>query len=131
MWQIIKDVVTDDAFFFTLMVVLVGAASFGLGRHTGLEGGMVQRLHTDTSGMAAVEEGRRAATPPVISGSQEPTAPATTSLQLVASRNGTKYHYLWCASAGRINEENKVYFDSFAAARAAGYTPAANCDGLE
>jgi methylphosphotriester-DNA--protein-cysteine methyltransferase len=49
----------------------------------------------------------------------------------VASKNGTKYHYPWCSGAKRIKDENKVWFDTVEQARAAGYTPAANCPGLE
>ena len=49
----------------------------------------------------------------------------------VASKNGSKYHYPWCSGAKRMKEENKVWFDSAEEALAAGYTPAANCPGLE
>lgn len=49
----------------------------------------------------------------------------------VASKNGTKYHYPWCSGAKRMKEENKIWFDTVEEALAAGYTPAANCPGLE
>lgn len=49
----------------------------------------------------------------------------------VASKNGTKYHYPWCAGAQSIKEENKIYFSSEEEARKAGYTPASNCKGLK
>lgn len=52
-------------------------------------------------------------------------------LKVVASKSGTKYHLLTCPGAQQIKEENKLYFDSPALARAAGYTPASNCPGLE
>ena len=48
----------------------------------------------------------------------------------VASKKGTKYYLPTCSGAKRINEENKVWFSTVAAAEAAGYTPAANCKGL-
>lgn len=48
----------------------------------------------------------------------------------VASKNGTKYYLPSCGGAGRIKEENKVWFASKADAEASGYTPAANCPGL-
>lgn len=50
---------------------------------------------------------------------------------VVASRNGTKYHYPWCSGAKRMKEENKVWFDSITSARAVGLSPAANCKGLK
>lgn len=50
---------------------------------------------------------------------------------IVASRNGSKYHRTDCSGAKQIKDENKVYFNTVEAARAAGYSPAANCPGLE
>mgnify|MGYP002626761537 CR=1 FL=1 len=50
---------------------------------------------------------------------------------VVASVRGTKYHYPWCSGAQSMNEMNKIEFDSIQEARAAGYTPAANCEGLK
>jgi len=54
----------------------------------------------------------------------------TPSGTLVASKNGTVYHFPWCSGAQRINEENKIWFTSQEEAQAAGYRPAANCKGL-
>lgn len=50
--------------------------------------------------------------------------------QVVASKSGTKYYLPSCSGASRIAEANKVWFASVAAARSAGYAPAANCPGL-
>lgn len=50
---------------------------------------------------------------------------------VVASKNGTKYHFPWCSGALRMQENNKVYFNSIEEARSAGYLPASNCSGLE
>lgn len=50
---------------------------------------------------------------------------------VVASKNGTKYHYPWCSGASTIKEENKVTFGSIEEARKAGYLPASNCKGLK
>lgn len=50
---------------------------------------------------------------------------------VVASKNGTKYHYPWCPGALRIKEENKITFQTIEEAKTAGYEPAANCPGLE
>lgn len=48
----------------------------------------------------------------------------------VASKNGAKYYYPWCSGAGRIKEENKIWFSSANEAQQAGFAPAANCKGL-
>jgi hypothetical protein len=92
------------------IVILLGLASFGLGR------------------LSALEEAK-----PVVSVGQAPS----TSLRgiaagglIVASRSGSAYHYPWCAGASAIKEGNKVWFKDEVAARAAGYKPAKNCKGL-
>ncbi|TSC85908.1 MAG: hypothetical protein G01um10148_816 [Parcubacteria group bacterium Gr01-1014_8] len=95
-----------------VIVILVGIASFGLGRLSTLEG--------STS---------------AVSVSSIPMQAASASLAVgglvVASRTGTAYHYPWCAGATTIKESNKVWFKDEEAARKAGYTPAKNCRGLK
>lgn len=49
---------------------------------------------------------------------------------VVASKNGMKYYAPDCPGVNRISIDNKVWFASADAARAQGYTPASNCDGL-
>lgn len=50
--------------------------------------------------------------------------------EVVASKQGSKYHLPTCSGAKRIKPENLVTYESVAAAQAAGLTPAANCPGL-
>jgi hypothetical protein len=52
----------------------------------------------------------------------------TDAVKVVASSGGTKYHKLDCPGANNIKEDNKIYFNSIEQAKAAGYTPAANCE---
>jgi hypothetical protein len=59
------------------------------------------------------------------------TAAERSGEEVVASKNGSKYHYPWCGGAKQISEKNKITFASIAEARAAGYTPAGNCKGLK
>lgn len=49
----------------------------------------------------------------------------------VASKNGGSYYFPWCGIAGRIKNENKVWFASRAEAEKAGYKPTSNCHGLK
>ncbi|RJQ30951.1 hypothetical protein C4572_03260 [Candidatus Parcubacteria bacterium] len=49
----------------------------------------------------------------------------------VASKNGKKYYYAWCASVKTIKEPNRVWFSTQAEAEKAGYQPAENCKGLK
>lgn len=51
--------------------------------------------------------------------------------EVVASKNGTKYHFPWCGGAKQISEKNKIIFKNTEEAKKAGYTPASNCKGLK
>jgi hypothetical protein len=64
--------------------------------------------------------------PPSIKASNASTDHSNTSV--VASKSGTKYHYLWCSGAQRISEQNKIVFDNKDLAERAGYTLASNCN---
>lgn len=96
---------------FVLILVFASSASFGLGyltgRDQGGQGSAISIEPTKADDKKRGEEG-----------------------SVVASKNGTKYYLPWCSGADRINESNKVWFNSINAARTAGYTPAANCTGL-
>ncbi len=50
-----------------------------------------------------------------------------TAGNFVASINGQAYYPKGCTAANRINEENKIWFDSAAEAESQGYKPAQNC----
>lgn len=94
-----------------LIVFLVALSSFGLGR------------------LSATETAK-----PVVSVAEapfegEPRGMAVGGL-VVASRNGSVYHYPWCGGASQISATNKVWFASEEAATAAGYTPSKSCKGL-
>ena len=110
----------------TLVVLLVGVVSFGLGRHS------VAPLANPAANQFAEQQ---AAVPAAIPAATTTTLPETavgetTPTQYVGSRNSDKYHLPWCSGAKRIAAENRVTFASEAAAREAGYSPAANCPGI-
>lgn len=119
-----KSIFLDEELFLAALIVTVAGASFVLGRASiGNEEPQNQ-----------VGENTERFTVRNISGSElesHAVKPIATHGSIVASKNGSKYHYPWCASASQIKEENKLWFDSIDAARDAGYTPAANCKGLE
>ncbi len=120
----IKRFLVDDTFFYSLIIGLVALIAYGLGQHTAVSTS-ANTTDSEASAITVVEEAPRETQP-------EPTsASSSAEMQLVGSKNGTKYHFLTCPGANQIKEENKVFFDSFASARAAGYEPAANCAGLE
>jgi hypothetical protein len=94
-----------------LVVFLVAFASFGLGR------------------LSATEAAK-----PVVSVSHAPMEEEATGMAVgglvVASRNGSVYHFPWCGGASQINSANKVWFASEEAAKDAGYAPSKSCKGL-
>ncbi|MDP3697062.1 MAG: hypothetical protein Q8R55_03445 [Candidatus Taylorbacteria bacterium] len=49
-------------------------------------------------------------------------------LRVVASKNSTLYHFLWCSGAKRIKEENKIIFSNEQEAQNRGHKLASNCD---
>jgi len=60
---------------------------------------------------------------------ENPAKPqAVIDRRVVVSKNSDKYHFTWCSGAKRIKEENKLWFETEAAAQAAGYTKAGNCN---
>lgn len=96
--------VPRDALILSILV-LASSLSFGLGYLAGLDAAM------PTSDVIEAQ-------------------PVSTEGQVVASKSGTKYYLPECAGADRISDANKVWFVSASAANTAGYTPAANCDGI-
>ena len=112
------------ALILALIVVLVGISGFGLGRRSGAQLEPSEVVISDNQIFF-----RATAAGIIESPGGEEKSVSTESV--VASKNGTKYHYPWCGSANRIKEENKISFSSIEKARAAGYNPAANCEGLK
>lgn len=94
-----------------VLILLVGLASFGLGR------------------LSAQEETRPAVSIGQASAGTEPRA-IPLGGQFVASRTGTVYYYPWCGGAQNIKPENQRWFTTEKSAQAAGLKPAKNCKGL-
>lgn len=135
MFSEIKSILSNDSVFYSLVILVVAIAAFGLGRLS------VAELSQSAAPAPFVEPGtvlgvavnppeppQPAPEPTLAPSGTVPTAALGT---LVASKSGTKYHLPTCPGAQQIKETNKIYFETAAAARAAGYTPAANCPGLQ
>ena len=108
--NVVDDLLTERGLI--AVVFLVALASFALGRLSALE---TARPAVSIRQAALAAEAR-------------PMAPGGL---VVASRTGTSYHYPWCSGADSIKSANQVWFQNEQDARAAGYTPAKNCKGLE
>lgn len=108
-----------------LVLILATTASFGLGVLAGkdMKVEMGVGAVSASKGVQIASSTLETAPSGVVSGSVEAGV-------YVASRNGTKYYLPSCGGAGRIKDENKVWFQTAEEAVSAGYTPASNCSGL-
>jgi hypothetical protein len=113
-WQKIKNLTEEGIgdFGIPILVVLVGIASFGLGRLSALE-----------NARPAVSIGQASSAALAV----QPIAPGG---MFVGARGGSIYYYPWCAGALKIAAENQVWFASEIAAQNAGFSAAKNCKGL-
>lgn len=121
----------DSRLFLAVLVALVALVSFELGLLANL--GRAKPPVTITE-PTIDPDARLIKTGPVSQASNAGEGSQPKKAQgggLVASKGGTKYYYPWCGSASRISDKNKIYFASVTEARAKGYTPAANCQGLQ
>ncbi len=117
MWNNFKsftqNMFADQRMFLVLLMVSIAITAFGLGR-------LAERYTTIVPKLPKVE---------LVQLQELSEQEAVT--QVVASKNGTKYHLPWCAGAQQMNEANKIFFDTIEAAQAAGYSAASNCKGLK
>ena len=134
--------------FIALTIILVGLAGFGLGKLSALEKGR-EEIKISPAQVATSANGEVSFT--AISSSSTNIKETSNTIKsadipmsaaamiasesakglLVASKNGQKYHFPWCAGASQISEKNKIWFNSYEEAQKAGYTPASNCKGLK
>ncbi len=123
-------------------LLLIASASFGLGKLSRLEeikkpvvirsSEVDQEVRIPPKAESGIPKVSPTKSTPVQAAAV--TAGAKPNLQselVVASKTGKKYHFPWCSGAKRINEANKITFQSTELARKAGYSPAANCKGLK
>lgn len=121
MTQKLKSWLLDDMVFYTLLIISVAVVAFILGRQSIIASVQSPAGVQVIQGQAAIIASKE-----VIEEGMAPEA----RVGVVASRSGTKYHLPSCPGAKQINEENKITFATIEAAKAAGYSAAANCNGL-
>jgi Metal binding domain of Ada len=126
MWEKLKSIIQNDQVFYSFLVLIVGCASFALGRLSvgGLTSTSGPQIEIKTQEVEKVQITQTKAPLSVGTGASEG------GLVVVASKTGSKYHLPNCPGASQIKPDNLITFQSAAAATAAGYTPAANCPGL-
>jgi len=113
----LKSFLRSEQTFYAALICMVGMIAFMLGRYSVLQPEIDLSSANNSAGVVFVDT---------------PDAVVETGVtRVVASKSGAKYHLLTCSGASSIKEENKIYFNSIDQAKAAGYTPAANCKGLQ
>jgi len=125
--------------FVGLLVVVVAVGAYGIGRLARLSQSNVPVRIENLEGTSQVanavmsvktEKSSSGTKLLEIEQGSVPQQASTPAGVVVGSKNGTKYHLPDCSGAKRIKPENLVTFDSVSEAERAGYTPAANCSGL-
>lgn len=117
----LKSFLENDQYFYGFLVILVGIISFLLGQKS-----VSLTPDKPIESPVSIEQTKQ-----VSINNKEETSVSNSEQEVVASKSGTKYHLESCPGANSIKEANRLVFASAAAARAAGYTPAANCKGLQ
>lgn len=120
----------EGRYFVPIILVLIAVIAFSLGRISGLQEKREPVRVIDNSPPNPSLILREGSSEQIISGEVKGSS-TSSSGAVIASKNGTKYHYPWCAGAKQISEKNKISFNSIEEARAAGYSPASNCKGLK
>ncbi len=113
--------------FLTLVIILTASLSFGLGRLSAPHKSNRVEVKFDETLGQGTQAVRKATTQ--TANAVQATQPVTQQGgEVVASKNGSKYHYSHCPGAKQIKEENRLSFPSASAAEASGYTLAGNCE---
>ncbi len=104
-----------------LAIILITAISFNLGKASSLNGQKAQIKITGEMQNGQSPENKNSL-------NSKPSA-LNPNPMVVASKNskGKLYHFTYCPGASMIAEKNKITFPNEAAAIAAGYTLAGNC----
>jgi len=115
--------------FIASCIGLIAFISYNLGRIDALEKTPIRVIENNNSKL--IGGGSAAdiysATKTVLDEQKLTAVKLDTRVVVSKASSSKKYHYTWCASASKIKEENKIWFNSDKEAEASGYTLAGNC----
>jgi hypothetical protein len=123
--------------FIILAIILIGLAGFGLGKISALEKNRgdidIKKLDLVPMASSTINQSKNLIniTDNIPMSASAMIASESAKGLLVASKNGQKYHFPWCAGASQIADKNKIWFSSYEEAQKAGYTAATNCKNLK
>jgi hypothetical protein len=121
----------DNDIFVVMIIIFVAFTSFGMGRLSITTQEKTPIVFSEKLPVSFEKIQASHSPQELQSATYKPLANSLQAGSIVASKNGTKYHFPWCSGAKRMKEENKIWFNSEQEAREAGYEPAANCKGLK
>lgn len=129
-WGIVKNWLTDNQADIVLVIgiILIALISFGLGWLSAPKNAENNSVIIEDKGAGAILDNAGQGSDSVKNTEKQKTANEQTTTAneqqgiIVASKNGTKYHWPWCSWAKKIKPENQVWFKSEAEAKQAGYT---------
>ncbi len=105
--------------YISLVIILVAISAFGLGRlsKANLDGPGVVIQYPIGNQNSSFSKTTAASN----------NVPDVFETDIFASKNGTRYYFSSCSGAGKIKEENKVWFSTEAQAQAAGFIKSSTC----
>jgi hypothetical protein len=130
-WGIIKNWLQDNQADIVLVIgiILIALISFGLGwlsapKNAGNNSVIIEDVGTGAILDNTKQESNNEQNAANQNAANNETANPNSQQQgiIVASKNGTKYHWPWCSWAKKIKPENQVWFKSESEAQKAGYT---------
>lgn len=107
-----------------IIIILVGSASFGLGRLSNRSQGELKIEYTEPPMPAVL--GTQAIIEEVVKPAPNPIKVVLPKVYFASSR-GNKYYHLGCSGGKTLKEENKIYFNSAEEAERAGYELSSSC----
>ncbi len=119
-----KYLIMTDQIFYSLLVILVGLGGFLLG------GGEIVKNIPDKEVVPQISVKADEVQEESVTVTTRTLNLSSSTVKVIASKNGTRYHLPTCPGAKQIKDENRIEFASVILAEAAGYKPSANCPGL-
>lgn len=126
----------ESPYWLLSVILLIAILSFLLGRISKIgESKERVRLLNNPPSPPYIKGGTEKETSASVSQNGQMSAVVNSAIrekvEVVGSKNGTKYHLPTCPGAKQIAEKNLIKFESIEEARSRGYTPASNCKGLK
>ncbi len=113
--------------FLVLVLILVGFATFQLGRLSKENGSTGVKIEYNGVSESANVLSALGSAKLLVKPTPKDSTPVKTINNFFASKKGKKYYPVNCSAGKTIKQENRVYFDTRELAEKAGYTLSSSC----